>query len=183
LAPLPLVEEAVRSGLKLDAALDSVRQRTVFTTHTPVAAGNESYSLAEVQGVLAGLPERLGTDWAHLQALGRTHPTDANEPLGITQTALKPAARPWRVAAQRDCARCGARCFQPQRRAGADQSRDQRRASTDAPVRALLDRHLARHDHADRRRGAWAVRRIPTQTWAVRRELRAGWSSSTRTRH
>jgi starch phosphorylase len=182
LAPLPLVEEAVRSGMTLDAALSSVRQRTVFTTHTPVPAGNESYSLAEVQGVLAGLPERLGTDWTRLQALGRTHPTDANEPLGITQTALKLSRAANGVSRRHgETARAMWRPMFPGR--SAEQvpighvTNGVHVSTWMAPaMRALIDRHLG---------PAWIAKTAAAETWArfdeipdselwaVRRELRA----------
>jgi starch phosphorylase len=191
LAPLPLVEEAVRSGMTLDAALDSVRQRTVFTTHTPVAAGNESYSLAEVQGVLAGLPERLGTDWAHLQALGRVHPTDANEPLGITQTALKLSRAANGVSRRHgETARAMWRPMFPGR--SVEQvpighvTNGVHVSTWMAPaMRALLDRHLG---------PSWITRTAAAETgarfdeipdselWAVRRELRAELVEFVRTR-
>jgi starch phosphorylase len=191
LAPLPLVEEAVRSGLKLDAALDSVRQRTVFTTHTPVAAGNESYSLAEVQGVLAGLPERLGTDWAHLQALGRVHPTDANEPLGITQTALKLSRAANGVSRRHgETARAMWRPMFPGRSVAqvpiGHVTNGVHVSTWMAPaMRALLDRHLG---------PSWIMRTAAAETWArfdeipdselwaVRRELRAELVEFVRTR-
>ena len=42
LAPLELACEAAGAGEPLETALASARQRTVFTTHTPVPAGNDS---------------------------------------------------------------------------------------------------------------------------------------------
>jgi starch phosphorylase len=44
-AGLELLSQARASGLDLDAALASVRQHIVFTTHTPVKAGNELHPL------------------------------------------------------------------------------------------------------------------------------------------
>jgi glycogen phosphorylase len=54
-APLELARERAGAGEDFDAALDAVRGRTVFTTHTPVAAGNESYAAADVLEVLGAL--------------------------------------------------------------------------------------------------------------------------------
>jgi glycogen phosphorylase len=53
--------EAAR-GLNLDAAFDAARQRTVFTTHTPVGAGNEMYSRGDVIASLDGVAAELGAD-------------------------------------------------------------------------------------------------------------------------
>ena len=49
---------------------EAARQRTVFTTHTPVAAGNETYSREEVIGTLGGLAAELGVDPELLVAAG-----------------------------------------------------------------------------------------------------------------
>jgi glycogen phosphorylase len=60
-APLELASRLSRDGLGFEEALGRARARSVFTTHTPVAAGNESHDLATVQEVLDGVvaPERL----------------------------------------------------------------------------------------------------------------------------
>ena len=42
-AALELARREVARGAPFEAALEAARQRTVFTTHTPVAAGNETY--------------------------------------------------------------------------------------------------------------------------------------------
>src|SRR3954453_13701514 len=60
-------------------------ERTVFTTHTPVPAGNDSYSAGEVVEALAG----LDVDTDALVRNGRTHPDDDFEPVGVTQLALR----------------------------------------------------------------------------------------------
>ena len=45
-----------------DAALEQVRERTVFTTHTPVAAGNDTYPADEIRHALGPLAASVGTD-------------------------------------------------------------------------------------------------------------------------
>jgi starch phosphorylase len=89
LAPLELAAGDVQLGATLDAALAAARRRTVFTTHTPVAAGNESYLPHEMKRVLAGLDERLGTDWDSILALGRDPGAQPDAPLGMTQLGLR----------------------------------------------------------------------------------------------
>ncbi len=49
LAPLELAGQAVRTGEPWQAALEAARARTVFTTHTPVPAGNDSYPAEQVR--------------------------------------------------------------------------------------------------------------------------------------
>jgi starch phosphorylase len=59
--------------------------RTVFTTHTPVPAGNDTYPPEEVVDALAG----LGIDTDEVVRRGRTNPDDPEEPFGVTQFALR----------------------------------------------------------------------------------------------
>jgi glycogen phosphorylase len=59
--------------------------RTVFTTHTPVPAGNDTYPPAEVVDALSG----LDVDRDEIVRRGRTSPDDDEEPFGVTQFALR----------------------------------------------------------------------------------------------
>jgi starch phosphorylase len=70
-------------------ALEDVRPRTVFTTHTPVPAGNDTYPAEHVGAAIRGLVHELALPEAEVIALGRTHPEDAGEPFGVTQAALR----------------------------------------------------------------------------------------------
>jgi starch phosphorylase len=65
------------------------RERTVFTTHTPVPAGNDSYTSEDVRETLAGLRAQLSLPEGHILTLGRTNPHDETEPFGVTQLALR----------------------------------------------------------------------------------------------
>lgn len=89
LAPLELAAGAVADGASFREAFADARERTVFTTHTPVAAGNETYSPAEVTHAFAGLDERLGTSWDELLGLARVNPSDRSEHPGMTALALR----------------------------------------------------------------------------------------------
>jgi glycogen phosphorylase len=83
-----LVEDA---GWSFAEALEAVRRSTVFTTHTPVPAGNESFDGALARGKLEPLAERLGVPWETVAALGRSCPDD--DAFGLTPLALRTAAR------------------------------------------------------------------------------------------
>jgi starch phosphorylase len=61
----------------------------VFTTHTPVPAGNDSYPPEQVRAAVGALAAQNGLDVEELIALGRTHVGDAAEPFGVTQAALR----------------------------------------------------------------------------------------------
>jgi starch phosphorylase len=73
----------------LQEAVQHARQRTVFTTHTPVPAGNDAYPGSEVAALLRPVVAERGFDMDAVLALGRTHPEDQHEPFGITQLALR----------------------------------------------------------------------------------------------
>jgi glycogen phosphorylase len=89
LAPLELAAPALRSGEPLPAALAAARARTVFTTHTPVPAGNDSYPPQQAERAFGRLADELGVKAPELTALGRTRPDDEHEPFGVTQAALR----------------------------------------------------------------------------------------------
>jgi starch phosphorylase len=93
LAALELASEQVEAGASFEEALEAARSRVVFTTHTPVAAGNETYSPQELMSAYGTLPERLGTDEAGFLALFRDDPADPGEQGGMTQLALRLSRR------------------------------------------------------------------------------------------
>jgi starch phosphorylase len=79
-----LVEE---QGLSADEAIERLRASTVFTTHTPVPAGNEVFDPRLVQQALGGLVERCGLAWEDFLALGKVEPSDKG--FGLTPFALR----------------------------------------------------------------------------------------------
>ena len=136
---------------------ESVRQRTVFTTHTPVPAGNDTYPAAQMAEALAGIASEMGVDPDSLVRRGRTHPEESAEPFGVTQFALRSSAdrqrreRPPRRGGARDVAGAVAG---PAGRRRADHARHQRRPHPDLDRRA--DARAARPPHRrrlDRPRG------------------------------
>jgi starch phosphorylase len=74
-------------GLSPDEALERLRASTVFTTHTPVPAGNEVFDPELVRRSLDGLVERCGLSWDDFAALGRVEPDDKG--FGLTPFALR----------------------------------------------------------------------------------------------
>jgi glycogen phosphorylase len=92
--------EALRGGLEVHDAFAAARSRTVFTTHTPVPAGNDTYPAAQVADLLSGEAAELGVDVWELIGRGRTSPDDVNEPFGVTQFALRSARGANGVAAR-----------------------------------------------------------------------------------
>jgi starch phosphorylase len=88
-AVLELAREETARGLGIEAACDAARQRTVFTTHTPVGAGNETFSREDLVATLDGVAAELGADPETIVRLGRQNPDDAAEPFGVTQFSLR----------------------------------------------------------------------------------------------
>ncbi|HEY6962532.1 MAG TPA: alpha-glucan family phosphorylase [Gaiellaceae bacterium] len=76
----------VENGMSTDDALAHVRSCTVFTTHTPVPAGNEIFGDDLVLKYVGPLAERAGIDHARLLSLGRANGTDG---FGLTPLALR----------------------------------------------------------------------------------------------
>jgi starch phosphorylase len=89
LAVLELARGELTRGASIEEALEAARRRTVFTTHTPVGAGNETYSREDVIATLAGVIAELGADPEVIVRLGRQHPPDPAEPFGVTQFSLR----------------------------------------------------------------------------------------------
>ena len=89
LATLEVLDRLVQQGRSFSEATDEVRRRFVFTTHTPVPAGNETYEPAEMQAVFPDVAEHLGEGWNRLLSLGRVDPDSTGEPPGMTPLALR----------------------------------------------------------------------------------------------
>jgi starch phosphorylase len=85
LAPLALAQTLSGNGHVSEEALAEARSRTVFTTHTPVAAGNDSYPADQVREAISRSPLPLD----RTLELGRTRPEDPGESFGVTQAALR----------------------------------------------------------------------------------------------
>jgi glycogen phosphorylase len=89
LAALELAAEEVAAGSSLEDALESVRSRVVFTTHTPVPAGNETYAPAELMAAYGALAGRLGLGEQEFLGLFRADPANDSEHPGLIQLALR----------------------------------------------------------------------------------------------
>jgi starch phosphorylase len=79
-----LVEE---DGLDQTRALERLRSSTVFTTHTPVPAGNEVFDAGLVERSVGSLVERCGIRWPEFAELGKVDPGDTV--FGLTPFALR----------------------------------------------------------------------------------------------
>ena len=99
LAALELAAEQVAAGASLDDALAAVRAEVVFTTHTPVPAGNETYEPDRVpRRVRRPAGRGSASTTSGFLGLCRVHPDDPVEAPGLTP--LRPAAEPPRQRRQ-----------------------------------------------------------------------------------
>ncbi|MBI5266329.1 MAG: alpha-glucan family phosphorylase, partial [candidate division Zixibacteria bacterium] len=73
-------------------AAQHVWSTTVFTTHTPVPAGNEKFDPVLCQRYLGDSVRQLGLNWQDFLSMGRVNPGDEHEQFGMTVAALKSAA-------------------------------------------------------------------------------------------
>lgn len=90
LAALELAREQLATGCSFAAAWSTVRESLVFTTHTPVAAGNECFSDDELQRALGNVATSFGAPWSDLLSLSRSG-HEAPQSFGMTPFALRAA--------------------------------------------------------------------------------------------
>src|SRR3954468_16298508 len=160
--------EALRSGLEPNDAFAAARARTVFTTHTPVPAGNDTYPAQQVADLLSGEAAELGVDVWELIARGRTNPGDDHEPFGVTQFALRSARAANGVAARHgEVARGMWNGLWPDRAVEdvpitSVTNGVHHPTWLGGPMRALLDRHLGED---------WPARADDPATWAPVRDI------------
>lgn len=86
---LELARERVAAGETFQQAAETVRRECVFTTHTPVPAGNDVFALELVEPFFSQIWPQLGLSREEFLGLGRRHPEDQWEPFGMTPLALK----------------------------------------------------------------------------------------------
>lgn len=180
-----LYAQARRADPSLDqeAAWKRVRERVVFTTHTPVAAGNETYARGEVLAMLGRLADAAALDGGRetFLALGRVEAADASQPSGMTVIALRTSRQANAVSRRHgEVARAMWRPLYPGRAAeGVPITHVTNGVHLPTwlrgPLRELLDRHLAPGwlQRADRPE-TWApVEHIaPAELWAARQAAR-----------
>jgi starch phosphorylase len=88
---LQRIRELVEHGSSFDDALDEVRRTTVFTTHTPVAAGHDAFPFHLVEKHLAGCWGEIGQYRERFFALGE-YDNGHGPQFNMTALALRTAA-------------------------------------------------------------------------------------------
>ena len=80
-------------GLSLQEAFELCWVSNIFTTHTPVPAGNERFSPYLMRQYLGSYVEKMGLSWNDFLALGREDPHNEGEDFCMTVLALRLSAR------------------------------------------------------------------------------------------
>ena len=157
------------AGYAADAPWQQTREQVVFTTHTPVPAGNETYGRGEVLGVLGRIADLVG-DREQFLALGRIDPANPDQPCGMSALALR-ASRHANAVSQRH-AQVARAMWQPlyPGRAVADVPISHITNGVHipswlrGPMRELLDRYLG---------AGWLLRADQSATWAPVQDIPA----------
>lgn len=175
-----LAQIRAQASIATDDAWRRVREQVVFTTHTPVPAGNEAYHRSELLPMLGGIADLAG-DRERFLSLGRVEPTNPDQPSGMTALALR-ASRHANAVSRRHGQVARAMWQQLFGSRTVDEVPITHVTNgvhvptwLHGPMRELLDRHL---DEGWLRRAdepaTWEpVRDIPaTELWAARRAAR-----------
>jgi glycogen phosphorylase len=182
LTSLELARGELTDGVGIDDALAAARALTIFTTHTPVPAGNDTYEPSQIAASLGRLAGGVGLELDDLLALGRTHPEDDGEPFGVTQFALRTSRSANGVSRRHgEVARGMWSGLWPERSVddvpiGHVTNGVHLPTWLGGPMRALLDRHLGDGwlDRADDPATWEPIDEVDdAELWAVRNEQRA----------
>ncbi|HWE80158.1 MAG TPA: alpha-glucan family phosphorylase [Gaiellaceae bacterium] len=179
LAALELAADLIEGGTPPNEAFESVRRRFVFTTHTPVPAGNETYAPEEFLEAYSDLRGRLDLDEDAFLDLCRSVPDADPARPGMTPLALRMSRR--RNGVSRLHGEVSRRMWQPlfPGHEGVPITHVTNGAHlptfVSEPIRLLLTRHIGEdwlHSPADTR--CWeGVSEIPNaELWATRCEAR-----------
>ncbi len=74
-------------GLSFSEALEVVRASSLFTTHTPVPAGHDSFPEDMIRQYLNTMPDRLKITWEQFLSLGKRNPEDHEERFSMSHLA------------------------------------------------------------------------------------------------
>ena len=92
-AALELLREQLALGHDRTTAEHAVRDRVVFTTHTPVKAGHDRFDADLLLSRLDAFRSEVGLSPEDLLGYGRANPYDVTEPFTMTILGLKLAGR------------------------------------------------------------------------------------------
>lgn len=86
---LERIRRFINIGLNYQEAREAVKASSVFTTHTPVPAGNETFDVDTLKYYLANFVKGIGISWEEFLELGREKAGDEKTHFSMTVLALK----------------------------------------------------------------------------------------------
>ncbi len=79
----------LQAGRSWDEATKTIQHDTVFTTHTPVPAGNEVFDVGLVEKYMAPYADAMNVDKQRLIAMGLSYPDGGGQPFNLTALAIR----------------------------------------------------------------------------------------------
>ena len=83
------IRRFLEKGLNFQEAREAVKATSVFTTHTPVPAGNESFEHHMMEHYFSDFAAQLGISFEQLMEMGLSQPGDGRAPFSMTVLGLK----------------------------------------------------------------------------------------------
>ena len=74
----------IDDGMSLNSALEMVRSSSIFTTHTPIPAGNETFEFDMMERYFSGLWPKIGLTKNQFFELGRNKNIHEHENFSLT---------------------------------------------------------------------------------------------------
>ncbi len=84
-----LVDLITEKGLTFNQAMEVVRSSSLYTVHTPVPAGHDSFDEGLFGKYMGSYPAKLGINWDELMDLGRENPGDSSEKFSMSNFACR----------------------------------------------------------------------------------------------
>lgn len=85
-------EYVQHQGMSRHEAMQALWPTNIFTTHTPVPAGNERFGIDMMHKYFHAITDGTGFSWEEFIALGRENPADTQEPFCMTVLAIRLSA-------------------------------------------------------------------------------------------
>jgi starch phosphorylase len=86
---LELIREKITAGKNFAQAVVATKKECLFTTHTPVEAGHDRFSVDLMNYAMQRYRTQLPMEFKQLMGLGRVDPENESEPFCMTVLALK----------------------------------------------------------------------------------------------
>ena len=74
----------IASGLSFNEAIEVVRASSLYTVHTPVPAGHDSFDEGLFHKYMSDYPAKLNTSWDDFMDMGREHPGNREEKFSMS---------------------------------------------------------------------------------------------------